>query len=201
MVKRLFDIVASFAGLIFLAPILIPISLAIHLDSPGPGFYRATRVGRDGRLYKMYKFRTMVANAEQRGPPVTAGDDPRITHMGRFLRRTKLDELPTLWNVLIGDMSLVGPRPENPKSAALYTEEQRCIWIVRPGITSMATIKYRNEESLLAGVDGLEARYFEIMQDKLRLELEYVDNLSLLLDLDILLRTAFAIFSTEVPDA
>lgn len=135
----------------------------------------------------------MVTGADHVGPLITASDDPRVTRIGRFIRRTKLDELPTLWNVLKGDMSLVGPRPENPKSAALYNEKQQQIWRVRPGITSLATIKYRNEEALLASAENLDEKYFEIMQDKLRLELEYVQYRSLWLDASIILRTFSAI--------
>jgi len=140
-------------------------------------------------------------DADCHGPLVTAGDDWRMTRIGRILRRTKLDELPTLWNVLKGDMSFVGPRPENPKSAELYSEEQRRIWTLRPGITSLATVKYRNEESILAGAKNLDARYFEIMQDKLTLELEYVDRRSFYMDLAILLRTLLAIFIAKAPNA
>jgi lipopolysaccharide/colanic/teichoic acid biosynthesis glycosyltransferase len=141
----------------------------------------------------MTKFRTMVPNADRAGPLVTAGDDSRITPIGRSLRRTKLDELPTLWNVLKGDMSIVGPRPENPQSAALYTAEQQRVLTVRPGITSLATLKYRHEERLLAGAVDLEATYFYLMQDKLKLELEYVERQSFCLDLQIICRTLLAV--------
>ncbi|MBI3732942.1 MAG: sugar transferase [Chloroflexi bacterium] len=156
--------------------------------------YASPRVGKDGRLFNMIKFRTMVVGADRRGPLVTAGDDPRVTRIGRFLRRTKLDELPTLWNVLTGEMSLVGPRPENPQSAALYTEAQKRVLTVRPGITSLATVKYRHEEQLLAGSSDLEAAYFQIMQDKLALELEYADNQSVWLDLQIIFKTFMELF-------
>jgi lipopolysaccharide/colanic/teichoic acid biosynthesis glycosyltransferase len=201
VIKRLFDFTAALIGLILLSSISVLVGLAIWLDSPGPIFYKASRIGKDGRPFAMYKFRTMIVDGDKRGPLVTAGDDPRVTQVGRILRLTKLDELPTLWNVLIGDMSLVGPRPENPKSAALYNQEQRRVWLVRPGVTSLATIKYRHEEALLAGAEDLEAKYFDIMQDKLRFELEYIRRQSFMLDITILWRTMLAIFKPEVPNA
>jgi lipopolysaccharide/colanic/teichoic acid biosynthesis glycosyltransferase len=194
MLKRSFDVFFSFLGLLILSPILSVIGLLIKLDSAGSIIYKSMRVGKNGRLFDMYKFRTMITNADNQGPLVTAGDDWRMTSVGRILRRTKLDELPTLWNVLKGDMSFVGPRPENPKSTQLYTEEQRRIWTMRPGITSLATIKYRNEESILAGSKDLEAIYFQIMQDKLSLELEYIERHCFYLDLKILFRTILTIF-------
>jgi lipopolysaccharide/colanic/teichoic acid biosynthesis glycosyltransferase len=191
--KRVVDVLAAACGLVVLAPILGVTAALVRLTSPGPVLYGSPRVGLGGRVFRMVKFRTMVVGADRVGPLVTAGDDPRVTRVGRVLRRTKLDELPTLWNVLKGDMSIVGPRPENPASAARYTEAQRAVWAVRPGITSLATLKYRHEEALLAGAPDLEARYFEIMQDKLNLELEYVARQSLLLDLRITLQTLRAV--------
>ena len=199
--KRGFDIILAGAGLFLFSPVMMAVTLAIKLLSPGPVLYKAARVGKGGRVFSMVKFRTMVIDADKNGPLVTAGNDTRVTGIGRFLRTTKLDELPTLWNVLIGDMSLVGPRPENPSSAALYTEPQRRIWTVRPGLTSPATVKYRHEEALLAGARDLDKRYFEIMQDKLKLELEYLDNRSFLRDVVILLQTLQAIFHIKVSSA
>lgn len=199
--KRSFDFLFALLGLVILFPVFCLIGLIICITSPGPIFYASPRVGLNGKLFKMFKFRSMVTGADRVGPLITASDDRRVTRFGRFLRRTKLDELPALWNVLQGDMSLVGPRPENPKSAALYNEEQRHIWRVRPGITSLATIKYRNEETLLAGAQDLEAKYFEIMQDKLRLELEYIQHRSLWLDIGIILRTLTAIMNKGIPNA
>ena len=193
MLKHAFDIFLSFVGLVLLFPCLCLIALLVRLISPGPVFYASPRIGLYEKTFKMIKFRTMAVDADRAGPLVTPGDDPRITPVGRFLRRTKLDELPTLWNVLKGDMSFVGPRPENPKSAALYTDEQRRVWTVRPGITSLATIKYRHEEEILAGVADLEAAYFQIMQDKLALELEYLDRQSFWLDLQIIFQTILEI--------
>lgn len=191
--KRTFDVLASAGGLVLVSPLLGLIALAIRLTSPGPVFYASSRVGLGGKTFNMLKFRTMVPNADAVGPLVTAGDDPRITSIGRYLRRTKLDELPTLWNVLKGDMSIVGPRPENPQSASLYTEAQRRIWTVRPGITSLATLKYRHEERLLAGAVDLDDAYFHLMQDKLALELEYVQRQSFWLDLRIIMHTLAAV--------
>jgi lipopolysaccharide/colanic/teichoic acid biosynthesis glycosyltransferase len=193
MLKRTFDLVASGSALLILAPLLAVLAVLIRLTSPGPAFYASPRVGRGGRFFQMLKFRTMVVGADKAGPWVTAGDDPRITPVGRLLRRTKLDELPALWNVLVGEMSIVGPRPENPRSASLYSDEQKCVWSLRPGLTSLATIKYRHEEQLLKGSDDVEAAYYEIMQDKLALEMEYLERQSLWLDLQIIVGTMRAI--------
>jgi len=187
--KRLFDIFVALLGFIVLLPLMAVVALAIRLTSPGPALYGSTRVGLGAAPFKMIKFRTMVVGADKLGPLVTAGDDSRITSIGRYLRRTKLDELPTLWNVLKGDMSIVGPRPENPHSAALYSDAQKTVWTVRPGVTSLATLKYRHEESILAGHADLEAAYFQIMQDKLALELAYINRRSFWLDIQIIFRT------------
>ena len=187
--KRLFDIFVALLGFIVLLPLMAVVALAIRLTSPGPALYGSTRVGLGAAPFKMIKFRTMVVGADKLGPLVTAGNDSRITSIGRYLRRTKLDELPTLWNVLKGDMSIVGPRPENPHSAALYSDAQKSVWAVRPGVTSLATLKYRHEESILAGHADLEAAYFQIMQDKLALELAYINRRSFWLDIQIIFRT------------
>lgn len=192
--KRAVDIVLSFTALEMLAPLMGLIALAIRITSAGPVFYFGLRVGRGGRTFRMIKFRTMAPGSDKAGPLVTSADDPRITRIGHFLRNTKLDELPTLLNVLKGDMSIVGPRPENPTSAALYTDKQKSIWAIRPGITSLATLKYRHEEKMLAGVTDFEPTYFQIMQDKLSLELDYVKRQSLRLDFQIILRTMVEVF-------
>jgi len=189
VIKRLFDIVLSFIGLLLLLPLLIIVAIAILISSPGPIFYGSPRVGKGGKVFKMIKFRTMVVNADKIGPLVTAGNDPRITRIGRYLRKWKWDELPTLWNVLKGDMSIVGPRPENPKATQLYSEEQKRVLTVRPGITSLATIKYRREEEILEEAPDLESAYYQIMQDKLALELQYIENQSIWLDLKIIWQT------------
>lgn len=194
MLKRLFDLLASGLGLLLLSPLFALIALLVRLTSPGPIFYRARRVGRGGREFTLYKFRSMVANADRQGPGITAAGDPRVTPIGRVLRRTKLDELPQLWNVLRGDMSLVGPRPEDPRYVALYTPEQRRVLDVRPGITSLASIEYRNEEAILRGPDW-EQRYIrEVMPAKLAIDLRYVQQATLLTDLLIILRTLLALF-------
>lgn len=192
--KRIFDIFFALLGLVVFLPLMLMVALLIVITDPGPVFYHATRVGRGGKNFKMIKFRTMVRNADKIGPLVTAGNDPRITSIGRFLRKSKWDELPTLWNVLIGDMSFVGPRPENPESASLYNDEQRRILSVRPGITSLATIKYRHEEDILESAESLEQAYYQIMQDKLQIDLEYLQNQSLLNDIKIVFRTIGELF-------
>ncbi|HVO71270.1 MAG TPA: sugar transferase [Aggregatilineaceae bacterium] len=189
MLKRAFDIAASALGLTVLSPLLLFIALVSRLTSTGPVFYKATRIGRCGRAFRLYKFRSMVADADQRGPGITTSGDPRITPIGRLLRRTKLDELPQLWNVLRGDMSLVGPRPEDPRYVAFYTPTQRAILDVRPGITSLASLRYRNEEALLAGPEWETHYVQEILPTKLALDLDYARRATPWRDLLIILRT------------
>ncbi|GAB4576412.1 MAG: sugar transferase [Anaerolineae bacterium] len=196
MAKRVLDVVGSAAALILLSPIMLIIALLIRLDSPGPIFYRATRIGQHGKPFKLYKFRSMVADADQRGPGITTAGDNRITRMGRVLRRTKLDELPQFLNVLRGEMSLVGPRPEDPRYVALYTEEQRAVLKVKPGITSPASVHYRNEEAVLKG-DDWERLYVEhVMPQKLALDLAYVHDgrLRVVQDIRILWQTFLALW-------
>lgn len=194
MLKRIFDLLASTLGLIILSPLFALIALLIRLTSPGPVFYRARRVGQGGREFTLYKFRSMVADADRRGPGITAAGDSRVTPVGRVLRRTKLDELPQLWNVLRGDMSLVGPRPEDPRYVALYTPAQRRVLDVRPGITSLASIEYRNEEAVLHGPDWEQRYIHEVMPAKLAIDLRYVQRATLFTDLLIILRTLLALF-------
>ena len=194
MLMRLLDAVASGLGLIVLSPLLLLTALAVRLDTPGPVFYRAPRVGKDGVPFRLYKFRSMVFDADRRGPGITAAGDRRVTRTGAFLRRTKLDELPQLINVLRGEMSLVGPRPEDPRYVALYTEEQRRLLRVRPGITSAASLAYRDEEQILAGFDW-ETQYREhVMPAKLALDLEYLSHRTMASDLVLIWRTMLAIF-------
>jgi lipopolysaccharide/colanic/teichoic acid biosynthesis glycosyltransferase len=189
MLKRTFDVVASAIGLVVLSPVLLTLALLVQLSSPGLVFYRATRVGRYGQTFKLFKFRSMVVNADQIGPAVTGAGDPRVTPVGRFLRRTKLDELPQLINVLRGEMSLVGPRPEDPRYVALYSDEQREILNVRPGITSLASVRYRNEEAALAGADW-EQHYIEhILPDKLAVDFEYARSATLWTDVRVIFGT------------
>ena len=188
-IRRLFDVTASFFGLLLVSPILLLIGLAIRHKSSSPILYSAKRVGKFGREFLMYKFRTMTEPPGANGPKVTAHDDPRITRIGRFLRQTKLNELPQLFNVLKGEMSFVGPRPEDPEFVAHYTPEQREVLSVRPGITSLATILYAGEEKLLSFSDVTKTYVRSILPDKLRLDLLYIRNQSLLLDFDILVQT------------
>lgn len=193
-VRRLLDVIISAMGLVLLSPLFLIISVWIKLDSPGPAFYRAQRVGKDGKLFRLYKFRSMVADADRRGPGITATGDARITRAGRFLRRTKLDELPQLINVLKGDMSLVGPRPEDPRYVALYTPEQRRVLAVRPGITSAASLIYRHEEQLLAGEDWETVYRTKVLPDKLAIDLDYLAHRTLGSDLKLIFRTIAAMF-------
>jgi lipopolysaccharide/colanic/teichoic acid biosynthesis glycosyltransferase len=189
MLKRGFDITASALGLMVLSPLLLLIVLVIRLTSPGPVLYKATRTGRGGRAFTLYKFRSMIINAADRGPGITTSGDPRIIPIGRLLRRTELDELPQLWNVLRGDMNLVGPRPEDPRYVALYTPAQRAIFDMRPGITSLASLRYRNEETLLDGSEWETHYVQEILPAKLALDLDYARRATLWHDLLIILRT------------
>jgi len=192
--KRLFDLVAATTGLLLLSPFFVVVSIIVKAYDGGPIFHRAIRVGKDGQLFHLYKFRTMVINAERQGPVVTANSDPRITPVGRYLRRTKLDELPQLLNVLTGDMSLVGPRPEDPHYVALYTLEQRRVLDVCPGITSAASIIYRHEERMLTGRDWEDIYRNEIMPAKLAIDLNYVSCRTMWSDLGLIFRTLIAVF-------
>ncbi len=192
--KRSFDLILSLLGLIVLAPLLAALALLIKLDSPGPVFYRGVRAGRFGKPFRIFKFRTMVVNADKIGGPSSAADDPRITRVGQFLRRYKLDELPQLLNVAKGEMSLVGPRPEVLQEVLLYTEEEKRLLEVRPGITDWASIRFRNEGEILRGSADPHAAYREkIRPEKIRLGLEYVERRSFLTDCKIIVRTLKAI--------
>jgi len=191
--RRALDVVAASCGLIVLSPLLALIALLIKLGSSGPIFFRGERAGKDGRPFRVYKFRTMVADAARCGPGITATGDPRVTRVGRFLRRTKLDEFPQLINVLRGDMSLVGPRPEDPRYVALYTAEQRRVLSVRPGITSPASVRFRHEEELLQGEDWECVYREEVLPAKLQIELEYLEHRSVWRDLGIVVQTVLAL--------
>jgi lipopolysaccharide/colanic/teichoic acid biosynthesis glycosyltransferase len=186
---RGFDLIASGIGLLMLSPVFLIIGLAVKITSAGPVFHRAERVGQDGHLFKLYKFRSMVLDADRRGPGITAKDDPRVTRVGRFLRRTKLDELPQLINILQGEMSLVGPRPEDPRYVALYTPQQRQVLVVRPGITSPASLHYREEETLLSGEDWETTYVKEILPHKLAIDLAYLRRRTFWTDLILILKT------------
>jgi lipopolysaccharide/colanic/teichoic acid biosynthesis glycosyltransferase len=194
MFKRLFDCCASLFGIVILLPAFLLIAVWIKLDSPGYVFFRQTRVGQFGKEFQIYKFRTMVTAAEDFGDQLTVAQDQRITRCGKFLRHFKLDELPQLFNVVKGDMSLVGPRPEVPKYVELYSLEQFRVLVVRPGITDLASIEFRNESELLAQfVDPEQAYIHEIMPKKLALSMQYIDHASFVEDLKIILQTLRAI--------
>lgn len=189
LVKRSFDVVVAAAALLLLAPLLAGIAAAVKLSSPGPVFYRGVRTGWKGRPFRILKFRSMVANAEQRGGTTTGRDDCRVTPMGRVLRRTKLDELPQLFNVLAGGMSFVGPRPEVAEYTDAYTADQRRILSVRPGITDLASLRFNNLEQVVGSDDPDETFRREVLPEKIALRLKYVDERSLTGDLKILART------------
>lgn len=192
--KRMFDCAAAAIGLWLLFPVLLALSLLVKLSSPGPVLYRQERVGRGGKLFRIAKFRSMSEDADKRGPAITSAGDHRVTALGRLLRRLKLDELPQLWNVLKGEMSLVGPRPEVPCYVESYSDSQRRVLEIRPGITDPGSILYRHEEQVLGDQPDPDRYYREVvLPDKLRLNLEYISNLSFSYDLSLLLRTASCI--------
>ena len=188
--KRTFDFLFSAFFLLILSPVFLLIALLIKLDSPGPVFYRAVRVGKKGEPFRLYKFRSMAAGAAVKGPGITHQGDPRVTWVGNWLRRFKLDELPQLINVLVGDMSLVGPRPEVKKFSDMYTNEEMAILSVRPGITDWASIWNPDEGSILAGSTDPDRDYLEkIRPEKIRLQLKYVREQSFWTDLKIIFLT------------
>lgn len=188
--KRLFDILVSATALVLLLPLFLLLALAVALTTRGGAIFKQVRVGRGGAEFGLLKFRSMRPGSEAKGQITVGGRDPRITGIGYVLRRTKLDELPQLWNVLVGDMSIVGPRPEVPRYVALYTPEQRRVLSVRPGISSLASIAYINENEVLGRSSDPERTYVEeVMPAKLALDLQYVNEHSLGLDLRIILRT------------
>ncbi len=188
--KRAFDMVCSGLGIIVLSPVLFIIALRIKKESDGPVFFKQIRVGEKGKEFEILKFRTMVVNAEKLGRQITVGNDSRITKIGGFLRKYKLDELPQLFNVFKGEMSLVGPRPEVPKYVAMYSREQRKVLDVKPGITDLASIRYRDENELLGTSEDPDNMYINtIMPDKLALNLEYIKKSNVFFDVYIILNT------------
>ena len=195
MTKRLFDLLASSFGLFCLAPLFLAIITFIKLDSPGPAFYRQERVGRGGRLFRIHKFRTMVIDAELLGAQITVGADPRVTRVGRWLRKYKLDELPQLLDVWLGHMSLVGPRPEVPRYVACYPANVRHLVLsVRPGITDRASIEFRDENEILGrSVDPHLAYINDVLPIKLSYCLDYVQNASFCGDIAIIFATLRAL--------
>lgn len=191
--KRTFDIVVSALGLLILGPLLLVVALLIKLTSRGPVLFRQERVGRHFQPFRIAKFRTMVVDAPKMGGQLTAGRDPRITTVGHLLRKTKLDELPQLWNVLVGEMSFVGPRPEVPRYVELYRDDYAEVLQVRPGITDLASLKYRDESTLLGQSDDPEKLYVEtILPDKIELGKEYIRASSLWFDMQLIVRTVLS---------
>lgn len=191
MLKRLFDIIVSFMGIMVFSPIILLISILIKKEDGGPVFYRGIRVGRYGKPFKMFKFRTMVVNAEKIGASSTSEDDVRITKTGKFLRKYKLDELPQLINVLKGEMSFVGPRPQVQWAVDLYNdEEKKFLLSIKPGITDYASVKFNNEGEILKGSSDPDNDYMEkIHPEKMRLSLEYAKKVSIKEDVKIIIKT------------
>lgn len=192
--KRVFDIIASGLGLLILSPLFLVVAIWVKLDSTGPVFYKQVRVGRNNKDFYLYKFRSMRVGSDKKGLITVGGRDPRVTRSGYYIRKYKLDEFPQLINVFKGDMSLVGPRPEVRKYVDLYTPEQMHVLEVRPGVTDLASIRYRNENELLAKASDPEQYYRDIvMQDKLRINLEYVRNHSFFGDIALIFKTILSI--------
>jgi lipopolysaccharide/colanic/teichoic acid biosynthesis glycosyltransferase len=193
--KRAFDIAVAATGLIALFPVMAVVAVLIKCDSQGPVFFKQRRMGKGFRDFLIYKFRTMKENSELTGGLITIGEDPRITRFGRFLRKTKIDELPQLINVLKGEMSLVGPRPEIPRFVELFRSEYAEILTVRPGITDLASLKYHDESKLMSQFIAPEEEYVRsILPDKIRLAKEYIDRSSMFFDLSLILRTLPKLF-------
>lgn len=198
MCKRFFDIVASAVGLLFLSPFLFFIAVRIRREDGGPVFYRGVRVGLQGKPFRIFKFRTMVVDAETLGASSTSDNDPRITWIGKFLRKYKLDELPQLINVLIGNMSIVGPRPEVQRYTDMYTQEEKAILTVRPGITDWASIWNADEGAVLTESEDPEKAYLELIRPKkLKLQMKYVRERSFRVDLKIIFLTILAVLQPE----
>ncbi len=196
MIKFLFDRIAAFFGLVLLLPVFLILSLWVAFDSKGGVFYRQERVGKDGKVFKLLKFRTMRPLSDKQGKLTIGSRDPRVTKAGFFLRKYKIDELPQLWNVLVSDMSLVGPRPEVSEYVALYNSEQRQVLKVRPGITDEASLIYFNENEILRQSENPERTYREeVMPEKIRINLAYLKKRSFLTDLGVIFRTIGRIFS------
>ncbi len=192
--KRIFDIISSLIVLILLSWLFIIISIWILLDSRGGIFYRQIRVGKDGKEFGLFKFRSMRAGADKSGQ-LTVGNDSRVTRVGKFIRKTKLDEFPQLLNILAGHMSVVGPRPEVPKYVAMYNADQMKVLSVKPGLTDLASLQYFNEQEILGKSDDPEKTYInEVMPEKLRLNLKYVSERSFLMDISLIIKTIIRIF-------
>lgn len=196
MVKRIFDILFSLPCLIILSPLFLVIAIIIKIDSKGSVFYKQDRVGKNNSDFKVFKFRSMRVDSDRVGLLTVGGRDPRITSAGYYLRKYKIDELPQLYNVLIGEMSIVGPRPEVRKYVGLYDEDQKKVLEVKPGITDLASIQYRNENELLEKSEDPEEYYIKvIMPDKLRININYMNDRSIFKDMKVILKTIGAIFN------
>ncbi len=202
MVKRLFDIILSLFGLVVFSPLLAYTALRIKSEDGGPVFYRGVRVGIRGEPFRIFKFRSMVVDAEKTGGPSSSDEDPRITVAGRFIRKFKLDELAQLFNVLVGDMSFVGPRPEVQKYVDMYTDGQKIILGVRPGITDWASL-WNSDEGAVLDMFGDPDEGYEtyIRPRKLGLQMKYVRERNLFIDMSIIIRTVLAVFSDKKPQA
>lgn len=195
MVKRIFDIVASAVGLVLLLPLLVVAALLVKLTSPGPVFFKQERIGRRFRPFFIYKFRSMVQDAPTLGGPITFGEDPRITWLGRVLRKTKIDELPQLINVLKGDMSFVGPRPEARRYVEIFRNDYEEILQLRPGITDLASIKYHDEAAVLGQAENPEEEYVKrVLPEKIKLAKQYVHRSSFWFDFVLILKTILKLF-------
>ncbi len=197
--KRIFDILTAILGLVLLSPLFVVAALVTKLSSPGPVLFKQERIGRGFRPFLIYKFRSMVHDAPEKGGTITVDDDPRITRAGRILRKTKIDELPQLINVLRGEMSLVGPRPETRKYVELFREDYREILEARPGMTDLASIKYRDEAAILGRAQDPEKEYVKrVLPEKIRLAKEYMARSSFSFDLAIILVTLLRLFTDRV---
>lgn len=196
MAKRIFDVLVAVSALILLAPLLILVALLVWVTSPGPVIFDQERIGLRGQPFRILKFRSMVNGAAGQGPSVTASNDARVTPVGAVIRKLKVDELPQLLNVLAGEMSLVGPRPEVRKYVEMFPEDYELIHSVRPGITGVASVEFANEAEILAGADDPEAEYVaNVLPEKLEMERRYVENQSLFGDLRLIVATVFAILN------
>jgi lipopolysaccharide/colanic/teichoic acid biosynthesis glycosyltransferase len=199
--KRLFDLIGASLGLVILAPLMAVIALMVKTQGRGPVFFRQVRVGRQGEPFRLWKFRTMVPNADQTGMPLTVGQDARVTPTGAWLRRLKLDELPQLFNVVAGEMSLVGPRPEVPRYVACYDAEQGRVLGLVPGLTDEASLRYCRESELLATVPDPERFYIEtLLPEKIRISLAYAERATLWSDVRIILATLGGVFGSSGTD-
>lgn len=196
--KRLMDIISSAMGLVFFAPLMILVAIGIKIDSEGPVFFRQERVGLNGKRFFIYKFRTMAENTELKGLQITGDNDERITRIGKYLRKYKIDEIPQLINVLKGEMSIVGPRPQVPKYVNMFKEQYDKILVVRPGITGYASLEYSNENELLGSCDDPEKFYIEdILPKKLDLNMRYIEEISLWTDIKVIIRTIIKILENK----